>query len=143
MTSVLSVVGYTLDFSTRAGMRRVLEDVSLTIAPGEVLGLVGESGSGKTSLARAVMRDLPANAHEGRGRIQLGATSDGPSSAANFIGLGTVSGMRSCSAGHYRAFDTKSIGYEDNVVSWPSVEPADDYTAASLFAFALGAGGLG
>ena len=28
---------------------------------------------------------------------------------------------------------------EDNVVSWPSVEPADDYTAASLLAFALGA----
>jgi hypothetical protein len=51
--------------------------------------------------------------------------------------------MRSCSAGHYRAFDTKSVGYEDNVVSWPSVEPADDYTAASLFAFALGADGLG
>jgi hypothetical protein len=25
------------------------------------------------------------------------------------------------------------------VLSWPSVEPADDYTAISLFAFALGA----
>jgi hypothetical protein len=29
------------------------------------------------------------------------------------------------------------------VVSWPSVEPADDYTADSLLAFALGAAGLG
>jgi hypothetical protein len=29
------------------------------------------------------------------------------------------------------------------VVSWPSVEPADDYTAASLLAFTLGAAGLG
>jgi hypothetical protein len=28
-------------------------------------------------------------------------------------------------------------------VSWPSVEPADDYTAGSLMAFALGAAGLG
>ena len=28
-------------------------------------------------------------------------------------------------------------------VAWPSVEPADDYTAASLFAFALGGAGLG
>ena len=84
-----------------------------------------------------------AGSLNGRGRIQLGATTDGPSSAANFIGLGTVSGMRSCRAGHYRAFNTKSVGYEDNVVSWPSVEPADDYTAASLFAFALGAGGHG
>ena len=35
----------------------------------------------------------------GRGNIQLGAVTDGPSSPANFIGLGTVSGMRACSAG--------------------------------------------
>lgn len=34
--------------------------------------------------------------------------------------------------------DTKTAAYEDNVVSWPSVEPADDYTANSLLAFALG-----
>jgi Glycosyl hydrolase family 9 len=34
---------------------------------------------------------------------------------------------------------TKTASYEDNVVSWPSVEPADDYTANSLLAFALGA----
>src|SRR5262249_25131247 len=33
--------------------------------------------------------------------------------------------------------------HKDNVVSWPSVEPADDYTANSLMAFALGAAGLG
>jgi cellulase-like Ig domain-containing protein len=38
---------------------------------------------------------------------------------------------------------TKVAAYEDNVVSWPSVEPADDYTANSLLAFALGGAGLG
>jgi endoglucanase len=79
----------------------------------------------------------------GRGDIQLGATTDGPSSIGNFVGLGTVPGMRACSAGQFAPFNTKTAGYEDNVVSWPSVEPADDYTAASLFAFALGAAGLG
>jgi endoglucanase len=79
----------------------------------------------------------------GTGNIQLGATVDGPSSPANFVGLGTVTGMKACSAGHYKPFDTAAAGYEDNVVSWPSVEPADDYTAASLLAFALGAGGSG
>ncbi len=79
----------------------------------------------------------------GRGNIQLGATTDGPSSTANFSGLGTVQGMRACSAGNYGAFDTPAVSYEDNVVSWPSVEPADDYSVASLYAFALGAAGLG
>jgi endoglucanase len=79
----------------------------------------------------------------GTGDIQLGATTDGPSSADNFVGLSTVSGMKACSAGHFAPFNTKTVGYEDNVVSWPSVEPADDYTAASLLAFALGGAGLG
>jgi len=76
----------------------------------------------------------------GRGDIQLGATTDGPSSIGNFVGLGTVPGMRACSAGRFAPFNTTTAGYEDNVVSWPSVEPAADYSAASLFAFALGSG---
>ena len=75
----------------------------------------------------------------GRGDIQLGAVTDGPSAPDNFQGLGTVDGMRACSAGHFAPFNTKTAAYEDNVVSWPSVEPADDYTANSLLAFALGA----
>ena len=33
----------------------------------------------------------------------------------------------------------QAAAYEDNMVAWPSVEPADDYTANSLLAFALGA----
>lgn len=79
----------------------------------------------------------------GTGNIQLGATTDGPSDPANFSGLGTVPGMRACSAGRFGPYNTKTAAYEDNVVSWPSVEPADDYTANSLLAFALGGSGLG
>ena len=77
------------------------------------------------------------------GSLQLGATTDGPSGTSNFSGLGTVPGMKACGAGNYTPFNTSAASYEDNVVSWPSVEPADDYTADSLFAFALGAAGLG
>jgi endoglucanase len=75
----------------------------------------------------------------GKGNIQLGAVTDGPSDPSEFVGLGTVGGMRKCSAGHFSSFNTKTAKYEDNVVSWPSVEPADDYTANSLLAFAFAA----
>jgi len=35
---------------------RAVDDVSLSIAPGETVGLVGESGCGKTTLGRAILR---------------------------------------------------------------------------------------
>lgn len=38
--------------------RRALEDVSLSIAPGEVLGVIGEAGSGKTTLGRLLVNLL-------------------------------------------------------------------------------------
>jgi oligopeptide/dipeptide ABC transporter ATP-binding protein len=50
-------------------------DTSLTLRPGETLGLVGESGSGKTTLGRTVLGLIPAHAgsvrFEGRELIGL------------------------------------------------------------------------
>jgi endoglucanase len=75
----------------------------------------------------------------GSGDVQVGAVTDGPNSPSSFVGLGTVSGMRTCGVGGFGPFNTKTAAYEDNVVSWPSVEPADDYVANSLLAFAFAA----
>jgi len=73
--NVLTIADYGLEYATAGRRQRVLAGVTLSIAPGEVVGLVGESGSGKSSLAWAIMRHLPRNAHEAGGNVlRLGAT---------------------------------------------------------------------
>jgi peptide/nickel transport system ATP-binding protein len=49
----------------------ILDRVSFTLRPGEVLGVVGESGSGKSMLALAIMGLLPRALHRSGGRILL------------------------------------------------------------------------
>lgn len=46
--------------SVNYGPRRVLHDVTLTVASGEIVSLIGPNGSGKTTLIRAVSGILPA-----------------------------------------------------------------------------------
>ena len=45
-----------VNFQYPAGTRKALEDISLTIRPGEVVALVGENGSGKTTLIKLLCR---------------------------------------------------------------------------------------
>ena len=58
MSQLLEVNDLRVSFAGRGIRARsieVLHGVSLSIAPGEVLGLVGESGSGKTTIGRAAL----------------------------------------------------------------------------------------
>ena len=47
------------NLSISFGDVRAVQDVSFTLAPGEILGLVGESGSGKSTIALALLRLIP------------------------------------------------------------------------------------
>jgi peptide/nickel transport system ATP-binding protein len=53
--SGLSVTGLTVQYGSGSHARTVVDDVSLEVPQGKVLGLVGESGSGKSTVARAIL----------------------------------------------------------------------------------------
>jgi len=55
MSDVLEVQGLSVSY----GSHRVLDEVSLRAAPGEIVGVIGETGSGKTTLARAIVGLAP------------------------------------------------------------------------------------
>ena len=56
---VLEISGLDIDYGLGDEAVRAVNDVSLTLYRGEVLGLAGESGSGKSTLAYGVLRLLP------------------------------------------------------------------------------------
>jgi peptide/nickel transport system ATP-binding protein len=64
---LLEVRHLRVEFATRRGTLTAIDDVSLEIAPGEVLGVVGESGAGKSITGTAIIGLL-----EPPGRIAAG-----------------------------------------------------------------------
>jgi ABC-type dipeptide/oligopeptide/nickel transport system ATPase component len=69
-TSLLKVEGLTVDFDAgKPTAHRALDQVTLSIAKGEALGLVGESGSGKTVLSHTILGLLPTNGRISSGRV--------------------------------------------------------------------------
>ncbi len=68
--SLLSIEELTVAFRTEQGEATAIEDVSLSLEPGEILGVVGESGSGKSVTALSIMGLLPEPAARiVRGRV--------------------------------------------------------------------------
>ena len=68
----LRVEDLSVEFRTRSGIVRALENVSFSVGKGETIALVGESGSGKSVSAYAVMRILDPAGRVTNGRALMG-----------------------------------------------------------------------
>lgn len=56
---LLEIRDLTVHYATVDGVVRAVENLDLSMASGETLGLVGETGAGKTTTVKAIMRILP------------------------------------------------------------------------------------
>jgi oligopeptide/dipeptide ABC transporter ATP-binding protein len=97
-TPLLMIQGLRVEFGSSEGPLAAVKDVSLSIAPGEIVGLIGESGSGKSLTCRSVMRLIHRP-----GRIAGGAVE--------FAGR-DVLGMNAAQLRDFRAHDAGMI-YQD------------------------------
>jgi peptide/nickel transport system ATP-binding protein len=69
--NLLEVKNLIVEFPGRRGTLRALDDISFSIAPGEILGIVGESGAGKSLTSAAIIGLLEAPGRISSGQIFL------------------------------------------------------------------------
>ncbi|MBX3609752.1 MAG: ABC transporter ATP-binding protein [Hydrogenophaga sp.] len=69
--SLLQVKNLVVEFPTRRGTLRALDDISFDIAPGEILGVVGESGAGKSLTGASIIGLLEPPGRIASGEIVL------------------------------------------------------------------------
>ena len=71
MTPLLEVQDLTVEFPTRRGVLRALDQITFGIAAGEILGVVGESGAGKSLTGAAIIGLLEPPGRIAGGEIRL------------------------------------------------------------------------
>ena len=55
VNQLLDIFGLDVSFPSQHGITYAVQDVSITIEPGEVLGIVGESGAGKSTVGKCLL----------------------------------------------------------------------------------------
>ena len=68
---ILEIENLSISFFTRLREIPAVMDFSVTVQPGEAVGLVGESGCGKSTVALGVMQDLGVNGHIVGGSVKF------------------------------------------------------------------------
>jgi peptide/nickel transport system ATP-binding protein len=69
--SLLEVKNLVVEFPNRRGTLRALDDISFSIAPGEILGVVGESGAGKSLTGASIIGLLEPPGRIASGQVLL------------------------------------------------------------------------
>lgn len=59
--SLVDINNLSIEYATKDGPLRAVNDIDLTIKPGETIGIVGESGCGKTTAAKSLLGMLDDN----------------------------------------------------------------------------------
>jgi len=73
MIASLNISGLRIDVASTGD--DIVDEIDLSIAPGEVLGLVGESGSGKTTVGLSELGHVRRGVRLAQGTITIGTTS--------------------------------------------------------------------
>jgi len=71
MTTLLEISDLSIEFDSGADRNRAVNNVSITVGRGEIVGVVGESGCGKTITGLSVLRLLPDTASITSGTILI------------------------------------------------------------------------
>ncbi|MFC0430559.1 glycoside hydrolase family 9 protein [Kutzneria buriramensis] len=78
----------------------------------------------------------------GSGKIAVGGVASGPTDAHQFDTIDPLpDGYRACSDPSYKTYDSTAVRYLDNILTWATNEPADDYTSTGTLALSLAAAG--